>query len=81
MSSSVSKQASDFRWNIGVDNPDGYAVTGFRVIMIPEPSSVSLLFASGLIVLNRRKKSVKTCQVENEIDGTGKTGVSAIVMG
>ena len=81
MSSSVSEQASDFRWNIGVDNPDGYAVTGFRVIMIPEPSSVSLLFASGLIVLNRRKKSDKARQVENEIDGTGKTGVSAIVMG
>jgi len=56
MTSSVSEQASDFRWNIGVDNPDGYAVTGFRIIsLIPEPSALSLLFFGGMTLLAFRK--------------------------
>ena len=53
----VSEQASDFRWNIPVDNGDGYAVTGFRIIMIPEPSSLSLLLAGGTLLLGLRKRS------------------------
>lgn len=54
--SSVSEQASDFRWTIAVDNPDGYAVTGFRIIMVPEPSSLSLLLAGGTLLWGTRKR-------------------------
>ena len=52
----VSEQASDFRWDIGVDNGDGYAVTGFRIIsLIPEPSAISLVFFGGMTLLAFRK--------------------------
>lgn len=57
MTSSVSEQASDFRWYIQVDNPDGYAVTGFRIIMVPEPSTLSLALFAGMTLLALRKTS------------------------
>jgi len=52
------QQSSAFRSDqLPIDNGDGYANLGFRVIMVPEPSSLSLLLAGGTLLLGLRKRS------------------------
>ena len=54
--STASQLSSAFRIDeLQVDMTDGYGNAGFRVAMIPEPSTLSLLFAGGALLIGKTK--------------------------